>query len=77
MKTFEEGKRYEVAGGGEILIEKRTHCFITFSGDFTGRKKVALFGDKGLFGLGENIWIKKSVGSGFVIDVLCCAGYEV
>lgn len=77
MKAFEEGKRYGVAGGGEILIEKRTPCFITFSGDFTGKKKVATFGDRVLFGLGENIWIKKDAGNGYMMDVLCCAGYEV
>ena len=81
MKAFEVGKRYGVAGGGSITITKRTKCFVTFEGDFSGRKSFFAFGDKGLFGLGEAMWLTKTVpgkyeGTTYKMQVLCTAGYE-
>lgn len=52
MKKFEVGKTYKVNGAGSIHVDKRTECYITFSGDYTGRKKIY---PADLFGLGENI----------------------
>lgn len=53
MKVFEIGKEYKVNGPGCIRIEKRTKHFVTFSGDYSGRKKL----DSGLFGMGEYFMI--------------------
>lgn len=73
MKRFEVGKEYAVPGHGTIKIEKRTKCYITFSGCYTGRKKLEALFKNGLFGLGENIWICDSQDH---INVLVCAGYK-
>lgn len=54
MKKFETGKSYHVNGGGLITVTKRTDCYITFAGSFTGRRKII---SDNLFGLGENILI--------------------
>lgn len=41
LKMFEIGKTYVAAGGyGSITITGRTKQFITFTGDWNGRKKV-------------------------------------
>lgn len=71
MKKFEEGKWYKVASGGLIHVEKRTPQYITFTGNYSGRKKVYNVDTFGICGLGENIWIDKAYGK-----VLCAAGYE-
>jgi hypothetical protein len=39
MKRFETGKTYSVQGGGLVTVTGRTKNFVTFSGDFSGRKK--------------------------------------
>ena len=72
MERFEEGKTYRVNGGGKITITKRTKYFITFKGDFEGKKKIHDFGDKGLFGLGENILIPTKCPA---IKYFCFAGH--
>ncbi len=41
MKRFEAGVSYYTAGGKVITVTKRTEHYITFTGDYTGRKKVA------------------------------------
>ena len=71
MKTFEEGKTYKVNGPGCIRIEKRTDHYITFSGDFSGRKKIH---DNNLFGLGEDIVIDTPYKG---CKYLCFAAHEV
>lgn len=40
MKRFEAGYSYYTAGGKVITVTKRTEHYITFTGDYTGRKKV-------------------------------------
>lgn len=72
MKRFEVGKTYQVNGGGTITITKRTRCFITFTGSFSGRMMPYAYADKGLFGLGEHIWIRKNS----YMKVPCFAGHE-
>lgn len=72
MKSFEEGKTYYVNGPGQILVEKVTEHFITFSGDFSGRKKI--YKDN-LFGLGENILIDHPTCR--QLKYFCFAGHEV
>ena len=49
---FEEGKTYKVYDKGTITIQKRTKSYVTFSGDFSGKKMVtrdALFQGKEYF----------------------------
>lgn len=41
MKTFEVGRTYKVNMGGHITVTKRTAQYITFAGNYTGRKKVS------------------------------------
>jgi len=55
MKKFEVGKAYMVNGGGIITVTKRTACFISYTGDRTGRSRVYAWGDNGIFGMGEHI----------------------
>ena len=57
MKRFEAGKRYDVNGGGIVKIEKRTPCYVTISGSFSGRFYVGRQNGPGIFGLGECFWI--------------------
>ena len=59
MQQFEEGKTYNVNGGGKITVTRRTSQFVFFTGttrdgETRGRKKI--YPDN-LFGLGENILI--------------------
>lgn len=63
---FEVGKTYRVNGGGQIRITKRTKKFVSFDGDFTGRKMIDLSF------LSESIWIQKKSGS-TTITVPCFA----
>ena len=70
MRKFEEGKTYEVNGGGSITVTKRTAKYIEFTGDFTGRRKVI---EDNLFGLGENILIPSDYK---VMKYFCFAGHE-
>ena len=70
MKQFEVGKTYK-AGGGEIKIIKRTRCYITYEGDFSGRSQIKILGN-GLFDLCENVWPRKNG----KLSVLCLAGFE-
>lgn len=54
MKRFEVGTSYNVSGGGIITITKRTARYITYTGDFSGRRLI----DNGdLFSLGEYVLI--------------------
>lgn len=69
MKRFEVGKNYSVQGGGLVTVTKRTKNFVTFSGDFTRKKKVY---PAGLVGLGEHIVITRPDGW----KVLCFADHE-
>ena len=56
---FEQGKTYKVYDKGTITIQKRTKHYVTFTGDFSGRKKI----DRGgiLFGNNEYILIETGV----------------
>ena len=72
MKRFEVGKTYQVNGGGTITITKRTRCFITFTGSFSGRMMPYAMFENGLFGLGEHIWIRKNS----YMKVHCFAGHK-
>lgn len=69
MKQFETGKTYSVQGGGLVTVTGRTKNFVTFSGDFTGKKKVY---PAGLLGLGEHLVIVRPDGC----KVLCFADRE-
>ena len=69
MKQFEVGKTYSVQGGGLVTVTGRTEQFVTFSGDFSGRKKVY---PAGLLGLGEHFIITRPDGC----KVLCFADHE-
>lgn len=69
MKRFEVGKNYSVQGGGLVTVTGRTEHFVTFSGDFTEKKKVY---PAGLVGLGEHIVINRPDGC----KVLCFADRE-
>lgn len=69
MKRFEVGKTYSVQGGGFITVTRRTKAFVTFSGDFSGRKKVY---PACLVGLGEYLVITRPDGC----KVLCFADHE-
>ena len=68
MKSFEVGKTYLVNGGGAIRVIKRTSCYITFDGDFCGKRKICR---DNLFGLGEHILIP-----GKHIEYFCFAEHE-
>jgi len=60
MKQFEVGKSYKVQGydnNETITVIKRTPCYITFTGDYSGRQKICKYGDNGLFGMGECILV--------------------
>ena len=61
MKLFEVGKEYKVNGPGSIRIVKRSAHYVTFEGEFSGRKQTVQFGDSGFFGLGESLLIKGDV----------------
>lgn len=52
MKAFTQGHTYEVCGGGYITVTKRTPHYITFTGSFTGRRKIR---KDEHYGLGEVI----------------------
>ena len=41
MKSFEVGKTYRVNMGGRITVTKRTAQYVTFTGNYEGRKKVS------------------------------------
>ena len=69
MKRFEVGKAYSVQGGGLVTVTGRTKAFVTFSGDFSGRKKVY---PAGLLGLGEHLVIVRPDGC----KVFCFADHE-
>ncbi len=56
MKCFEIGKTYSVNGGGKIAITKKSACYVSFCGDYAGRKKIL---NHDLFGLGEAILIDR------------------
>lgn len=73
MKTFEVGKTYKLNGSGQIRIEKRTAHFVTFSGTFSGRKKIDP--QSNLLGLGELILIENPDCKQF--KYFCFAGNEV
>lgn len=72
MKRFELGKTYSVQGGGLVTVTGMTKAFVTFSGDFSGRKKVYAAFDNGLLGLGEHLVITRPDGC----KVLCFADHE-
>jgi len=55
MKSFETGHAYHVNGGGTVTVTRRTARTVTLDG--IGRKHIIAYGDAGLFGLGEVIWI--------------------
>ena len=65
MKQFEAGAEYRVNGGRAVKVEKRTRCYVTLTGDYSGRLKIMCFAENGLFGLGENIWIPAGKVCGF------------
>lgn len=69
MKQFEVGKTYSVQGGGLVTVTGRTEQFVTFCGDFSGRKKVY---PAGLVGLGEHLVITRPDGC----KVFCFADHE-
>lgn len=73
MKKFEVGKVYRINNGDMIRIIKRTACFISYTGDRTGRSKVYSCGDSGLFGMGENVWIPVAKN----LAVICMAANEM
>ena len=73
MKKFEVGKVYRVNNGDMIRVIKRTACYISYTGDRTGRSKVYSCGDSGLFGMGENIWIPVIKN----LAVICMAANEM
>lgn len=70
MKRFEAGKRYAVNGGGTITVTRRTEHFITFEGDFAGKRKIIA---DNLFNLGENILIPAKYAGR---KLFCFAGNE-
>ena len=70
MEKFQEGKKYRVNGGGVIKIIRRTRNFITFCGDFSGRRRIC---EDNLFGLGENILIPSDFPA---VKYFCFAGHE-
>ena len=56
MKRFEASKTYDISGyqAGTNFVEKRTECYVWFTGSFTGKRRIIA---DYLFGLGENILI--------------------
>lgn len=70
MKQFETGKVYKVNGPGYIRILRRTDHYITFTGDYTGRRKIAAHD---WFKLGEMISVPGPV-KGF--NYLVFAGHD-
>ena len=59
IKAFESGRTYRVNDTDRTLVTvtKRTACYVTITGDYSGRYRVYATGENGLFGLGENILI--------------------
>ena len=78
MKSFEAGKTYDVNGSqaGRIYIEKRTRCYVWFSGTVLGKQRCKVYRcfENGLFGLGEHILISSSLSN---MTHFCFAGHEV
>lgn len=70
MKQFTEGKSYAVNGGGTITVTKRTRYYVTFTGDFQGKREII---DDDLMGLGECILLPKCGR----IQTFCFAGREI
>ena len=75
MKQFEVGKAYKVNGPGTVTVIKRTANYITFDGDYSGRRQIVAYGDKGFFGLGECIMVPYPYTAGRKLFVF--AGHEV
>lgn len=73
MKAFEKGKSYHVNGGGIITVTKVTKEFVTFDGDFHGKRRINRCFENGLFGLGEHILIPSQYPS---LKYFCFAGHE-
>ena len=71
MKRFEVGKTYKVNGFGFIKVTKRTKHYLTFSGDYKGRKKIA---DENLFDLGEHVLVDYPDTS-LKLKLFCFAGH--
>lgn len=59
MVKFEKGRTYRVNGSEHTLVTviKRTPCYVTIAGKYSGKYRIYTYGDKGLFGLGENILV--------------------
>ena len=76
MKRFETVKKYNLHGGAvkrSITIVKRSACYVTVSGDYSGRLLVR----SGLFGPFEFLWVPVVVGpGGYTVPVLCFADNE-
>ena len=72
MKRFRTGESYRVNGGGTITITKRTSQYVTYTGDYSGKKKIYTYDEEGLFGLGEHILVPMAAGHTF-----CFAGKEI
>ena len=73
MKRFEVGKTYKVYDKGEITITKRTKCYATFTGTWSGRKLIDAYGEHGIFGLGESMVIPSGISG---VDYLVFAKNE-
>ena len=58
-KKFEKGKRYSYGKSNSmsVTVIKRTECYVTVTGDYTGMLRVYLPYGTGLYGYGENIYI--------------------
>lgn len=61
MTRFEEGREYQVNGGGRIRITRRTPCYVTYVvvgiSDIAGREILSGRRMVGLFGDCEAIWV--------------------
>lgn len=59
---FETGKSYKVYDKGFVKIESRTACYVTFTGDWQGRKQIR---QDGLFRGNEYILIDSEIMKNF------------
>lgn len=76
MKAFETGKTYRLHGvtvKRSITIVKRSKCFVTVTGDYSGRLAVR----SGCFGPFEFLFVPVAIGDGCGTKILCFADNEI
>ena len=77
MKQFEVGKTYRLHGftvKRVVTVVKRTKCYVTVTGDYSGRLIVR---NDRFFGDFEFLWVPIPVCATHTMQILCFADNEI